>query len=208
MKTIGLVGGVASGKSRVAMMLVDLGAGLLDADRTGHAVLADDPEVRAQLRGRWGDAVFRPDGSVDRSAVAKHVFGSDEKSVAEREFLEGLLHPRIGARLQSEAAEYAAAGRPAVVLDAPLLLEADWKAMCDIILMVDASRETRLARARGRGWSEAEFASREAAQWPVERKRDAADVVLPNEGTEEELREAVRRFWEHYIVSGDPLDRG
>jgi dephospho-CoA kinase len=199
MKTIGLVGGVASGKSRVATMLVDLGAGLLDADRTGHEVLADDVEVRNALVERWGDGVLAADGRVDRSALAKRVFGEDESAKTERRFLEGLLHPQIKARLLQEAENFEAGGRPAVVLDAPLLLEANWGAMCDVILMVDASRETRLARARQRGWSETEFDKREAAQWPIVKKRSAADVVIDNDGTEEELRKAVKRFWEQHV---------
>jgi dephospho-CoA kinase len=84
-------------------------------------------------------------------------------------------------------------------LDAPLLLEAGWGSMCDIVLMVDASRETRLSRARRRGWTEAQFDGREAAQWPIVKKRSAAHVVINNEGTEDELRTAVRQFWFQHI---------
>ncbi|MCI0333331.1 MAG: dephospho-CoA kinase [Planctomycetes bacterium] len=200
-KTIGLVGGVASGKSRVAQLLVDLGAGLLDADRTGHAVLADDPQVRNALRQRWGDDVIAADGRVDRAAVAHRVFGSGEEAAAERQFLEDLLHPRIRRRLEAEARAMAATGRPAVVLDAPLLLEAGWGPMCDVVLMVDASRKTRLARACARGWTESHFDQREAAQWPVVKKRGVADVVINNEGTEDELRDAVRQFWDRHVAS-------
>jgi dephospho-CoA kinase len=202
MKTIGLVGGVASGKSRVARMLVELGAGLLDADRAGHAVLADD-DVMSALRERWGAAVFAADGSVNRAAVADRVFGRSETEAADRQFLEDLLHPRIRRRLEAERLEMVASGRPAVVLDAPLLLEAGWDAICDIVLMVDAARETRLARARNRGWSETQFDEREAAQWPVERKREAADVVVNNDGTEEELSRAVRGFWEQHVAMSE-----
>ncbi len=201
MKTIGLVGGVASGKSRVAQLLVDLGAGLLDADRTGHAVLAEDAEVRNALRQRWGDDVIAADGRVDRAAVAHRVFGAGEESAAERQFLEDLLHPKIRRRLEVEARAMAAAGRPAVVLDAPLLLEAGWGPLCDILLMVDASRETRLARARRRGWTEAQFDRRETAQWPIVKKRSAAGVIINNDGTEDELRDAVRQFWDRNILT-------
>jgi dephospho-CoA kinase len=199
MKTIGLVGGVASGKSRVGQMLVELGAGLLDADRAGHAVLANDPDVRAALRGRWGDDVFAADGSVDRAAVARRVFGSGESAAKNRQFLEGLLHPLIRCRLEAERREMVAAGQPAVVLDAPLLLEAGWGSICDIVLLVDATRETRVARARQRGWSETEFDEREAAQWPIPKKRSAADFVIDNDGTEVELRDSVRQFWAQHV---------
>ncbi len=205
MKTIGLVGGVASGKSRVARMLAELGAGVLDADRTGHAVLAEDADVRAALRQRWDEVVFAADGSVDRAAVGKRVFATDSRGEEDRQFLEGLLHPRIRRRLEAERDQFAAEGRAAIVLDAPLLLEAGWgKALCDIVIFVDAPPEVRLARARGRGWSDAEFARREAAQWPVEEKRRHADVVIQNDGSEEELRQAVDQFWRNWVVPNPP----
>jgi dephospho-CoA kinase len=200
MITIGLVGGVASGKSLVAKMLVELGAGLLDADRTGHAVLAEDSEVRAELKRHWGDSVVGKDGRIDRAAVAKRVFAESDAAVADRRYLEELLHPRIRRRLNELRDQYATEDKPAVVLDAPLLLEAGWGPLCDVVLMVDVPRQTRLTRAHSRGWSEAEFARREAAQWPAEEKRRHANVVISNDGTEAELRAAVRDFWARNVV--------
>jgi dephospho-CoA kinase len=199
MKTIGVVGGVASGKSLVSQMLVELGAPVLDADRAGHAVLAEDAEVRQALRQRWGDAILTPAGEVDRAAVAKHVFVDDETGAAERKFLEALLHPRIRTRLNQLRAEFATEGKSAVVLDAPLLLEAGWASLCDFILFVDAPAVNRLERARARGWTDAEFAQREAAQWPIIEKRRHATQILCNAGTPVELRTAVRNFWTENI---------
>jgi dephospho-CoA kinase len=180
-------------------MLVELGAGLLDADRTGHAVLAEDAEVQAAIRRRWGDAVFAADGSVNRAAVAERVFADGPAGLAEREFLEALVHPRIGRRLDDAKERYAAAGKPAVVLDAALLFEANWRPHCDLVVMVDARRDVRLQRAIRRGWSETDFDRREAAQWPVEGKRSRADVVLSNDGSEERLRQLVGEFWQKHI---------
>jgi dephospho-CoA kinase len=204
MKTIGLVGGVASGKSLVAKMLVELGAGLLDADRTGHAVLAEDANVHRALRERWGDAVFASDGSVDRPAVARRVFSTGVEAEADRRFLEGLLHPRIRRRLSDMREQYAAQGKPAVVLDAPVLLEAGWGPMCDLLVMVDSPGELRLQRARDRGWSDEEFQRREASQWPIDDKRRAADLVVANHGSADELRQAVHEFWQVHI--GHPIE--
>ncbi len=202
MKTIGVVGGVASGKSLAAEMLVNLGAGLLDADRTGHAVLSEDAEVRESLRQRWGDSVFTTEGTVDRPVLAKRVFAADEEGETNRRFLEELLHPRIRRRLENLREQFEEQGKPAVVLDAPLLLEAGWGKMCHIVLMIDAPRDLRLERARQRGWSDAEFARREAAQWPVAKKRREADVVIANDGSLDELRDAVLNFWEQYVWPG------
>lgn len=200
MKTIGLIGGVASGKSVVAQLFVELGAGLLDADRMGHEVLAIDAEVQAALVDRWGSGIVRPDGTIDRSAIAAHVFGDTPAATAEREFLESVLHPRIQAALDAKKRDFAAAGCPAVVLDAPLLLEANWGSQCDVIVMVDAPREIRLARAHQRGWTEADVACREASQWPIEKKRAAADVTLANSGSVDELRPAVQAIWNEFVA--------
>jgi dephospho-CoA kinase len=201
MKTIGLVGGVASGKSRVARLLADLGAGVLDADRAGHDVLETHPEVREAIRQRFGPAVLTVDGSVNRAAVARRVFAAGDQAAEDRDFLERLLHPLIRKRLESQREKFAAERRPAVVLDAPLLLEAGWGSMCDVVVLVDASREKRLVRARQRGWNEADLDHREAAQWAVDLKRPHAHVVLPNDGPEQELRQAVQRFWSEQIAA-------
>jgi dephospho-CoA kinase len=198
--SIGLVGGVASGKSLAAKALVALGAVHLDADRTGHEVLADDAEVRKILLDRWGDSILDAAGRIDRIAVAHRVFASSDSAAADRAFLESVLHPRIGARLKKLAAEAARSGKPAVVLDAPLLLEADWKPLCDVVLMIDSPRELRLKRAASRGWSEAEFDRREAAQWPVDKKRQSADAVISNAGTADDLRDAVADFWARQVA--------
>src|SRR5206468_438085 len=84
---IGLVGGVASGKSLIAGQLADLGAVVLDADRAGHEVL-DEPEVRAALRRRWGDAVFGTNGAVNRTSVGRIVFAPPPDGPRELQFLE------------------------------------------------------------------------------------------------------------------------
>lgn len=199
MKTIGLVGGVASGKSLVGRMLVELGAGLLDADRAGHSVLAEDSDVRELVHNRWGDSILTPTGAIDRTAIAQRVFAQTAAGVADRQFLESVLHPRIRQRLNELRNQFADAEKPAVVLDAPLLLEAGWGPLCDVILFVEVPREKRLERAVSRGWTAAEFARREASQWPIEQKQSASHVVLTNTGTEADLRTKVQRFWEQHI---------
>jgi dephospho-CoA kinase len=206
MKTIGLVGGVASGKSTVARMLVELGVGLLDADRTGHDVLADDAEVSRALRCEWGDSVFTSDGSVDRTAVAGMVFSGGDTAEENRRFLEDLLHRRIRRRLEKLRQQFADEGYHAVVLDAPLLLEAGWGPMCDLVVMVDSPRELRLARARGRGWSDEDFTRREAAQWLVEDKRRGSSLLIENDGSEEQLRSSVKGLWRNHIGQPAPND--
>src|SRR5687767_1363354 len=173
---IGLLGGIASGKSLVADCLEELGAGVLDADRMGHEVLRL-AEVREAVRQRWGEQVFRPAGEVDRKALAKIVFDPSPNGRESLQYLERLTHPKIGQLLEQEAEALAATGRhKALVLDAPVMLEAGWHTLCDHLLFIDAPREARLARALARGWTEADFSAREDAQESLDVKRRHADA--------------------------------
>lgn len=185
--TIGLVGAIGAGKSEVARILAEAGCAVSDADALARQAI-EEPAARAALRGWWGERVFGADGSVDRAAVAAIVFADS----AERQRLEALLHPRIHAL--REAAFARAGAVPARVIDAPLLLEAGLDRQCDAILLVDAPRAVRLERLqKGRGWSEAELDRREAAQWPLDRKRARADHVVTNAADRAALRTQVLR---------------
>lgn len=191
MKIIGIAGPIASGKSAVSQRLVELGAGLLDADKAGHEVLHED-EVKREIRSRWGDAVFTNTGDVDRKAVAAIVFQDDP---AELQWLEKLSHPRIGKRLENELAKMRTQGYPAVVLDAALLFKAGWNSLCDVVLFIDRPREDCLQQARLRGWTDDQYAAREQLQLPVAEKKKRSDMVLNNSGSLEALLQQVDEFW-------------
>jgi dephospho-CoA kinase len=199
---IGILGGVASGKSEVSCRLRSLGAAVLDADRVGHAVLRE-AEVRRAVQCRWGEAVLDAAGEIDRRKVAEIVFAAAPESKAELTFLEELTHPRIGQRLQEQLAELHREGVRAAVLDAPVMLKAGWDRMCQRIVFVDAPRDVRLARARQRGWTEADFAAREAAQEPLETKCSRADVTIDNGLTRQHLFAQVDRFWQSLFLVGE-----
>lgn len=196
MRIIGLLGGVASGKSYVARQFEALGAGVLDADCAAHEVLRM-PEVERAAQQRWGPEILDPQGRIDRGRLAKIVFGPDGRS--EREYLENLTHPRIQQLVRRQAEALAQAGHPLAVVDAPLLLEAGWDAFCDALIYVDTPRPSRLARALERGWKEEDFAAREDAQESLDVKRARADMIVDNSGSARQTRAQVERYW-HALV--------
>jgi dephospho-CoA kinase len=206
MLILGLVGGIASGKSLVANILRDFGAVVLDADQAGHYVLRQ-PEVIAEVKKRWGDKVLDTSGQVIRREVAKIVFGQGNE--VERKFLEQLTHPRIEELLKNEleAVRKLPEPPPVVVIDAPLLFEAGWDRLCDKVLYVDAPRDIRLERAVARGWSTEQFAARESSQMPLVDKATRSNIVIRNARTLEHIRDVLRLTWRHRFV-GDQSEGG
>jgi dephospho-CoA kinase len=200
MLILGLVGGIASGKSTVAECFRDLGAAVLDADKAGHEALRE-PDVVAQLRQRWGDRILESGGKVSRREVARIVFG--QASEGEKDFLEKIVHPRIERQLKQELARVQASASPprVVVIDAALLFEGGWDKLCDQVVFVDAPRDARLERAVARGWSAEQFAVREAAQMPLEEKRSRSHLLIRNVRTLENVRDVVRLTWNHLLAA-------
>lgn len=185
---IGVTGGIGSGKSSVARILQSLGAAVIDADELVRDQYRQ-PEVVAQLRAWWGDAVA-PDGrSVDRRAIADIIFVHDEERVR----LENYLYPRLNRAREKLAQRYQ--GDPsvvAIVLDTPKLYEAGVDAVCDAVVFVDSQRALRVQRvAQSRGWSGEELARRENMQKPLDEKRARADYVIDNNSSLDDLRRAV-----------------
>jgi len=183
---IGIVGGIGSGKSQVAAELAAAGCVVCDSDalvRRQYGL----PEVRAQLQQWWGPGVLDETGQVDRGAVAAIAF----RDPVERRRLEAFLHPRVEEE-RRKVFESAPAGTPALVIDAPLLLEAGLGDQCTEIWFVEAAPEARRDRVRvARGWTAEELERRESAQWPLDRKRAAAHHVLRNDGDPASLRKQV-----------------
>ena len=181
-RVIGLLGGVASGKSSVARILVEAGWDWVDADRLARRAL-EASEIRPELRELFGPAVESATGEVDRSHLAKIVFSDPEM----REALEALIHPRVRVEIENLLARAAENGAK-VVLDIPLLLENGWAKRCDLLVFVDTPEEVRRDRAISRGMSAEDWALREKAQASIEAKRDAADLIVCNAGDLDQLR--------------------
>jgi dephospho-CoA kinase len=181
-RRIGLTGGIASGKSTVANLLERrFGLPVLDADQFAREALAPgSPGARAVL-ARYGERVRAPgdaDPALDRAALGRIVFAD----AAERAWLEGLVHPLVRQRFTSRLAELASA--PVVVLMIPLLFEAGLQGLCSEVWLVDCGEAEQLRRLMARDQLDAPGAqARLAAQWPMDRKRERADVVIDNSGS-------------------------
>jgi dephospho-CoA kinase len=193
---IGLAGGIGSGKSTVAAMMARSGGYVIDADALAREAL-QRPDVRRQLVQWWGQEILDEQGEVDRRRVADRVF--DEAEARGR--LERLIHPMVGAERQRlmEAA-HADPGVRFIVQDVPLLFEVGLDGECDRTVFVDADEQTRLERVkRTRGWDRAELARREKNQWPLDRKRQAADAILENNGDPAQCMAQVRSLVDRFL---------
>jgi len=178
---VGLTGGLGAGKSTALAALERLGAATLSTDAVVHELYAS-PEIRDAVVRRWG-AEVAPGGVVDRSAVAARAFGRPE----DRAWLEGLLWPRVGERVERWRGQTAGATPPprALVVEVPLLFESDMEAAFDATIAVVARAELRSRRAADRGHAAVD--ERAARQLPQEEKARRATFAVPNDGTVDEL---------------------
>ncbi|MEM8679538.1 MAG: dephospho-CoA kinase [Planctomycetota bacterium] len=192
--TIGLLGGVASGKSAVAECFTRLGCVVLDGDQFGHRVL-EQVAVQEAAVARWGPQVMN-EGVIDRKQIALRVFGQEDANAAELQFWESITHPRIGALLAEEIARLRAAGGcGGIVLDAAVMMKAGWEKECDFLVFVDAPASLRLSRALQRGWKAEQFAARESSQISLAEKRAVSDFVIDNSGDLEQTYDQVVKVW-------------
>lgn len=173
---IGLLGGVAAGKSAVAGFFARRGICHVDADALAREA-ARDPAVLAAVAAAFGPGAVR-DGAMDRQAIGRAVFADPQQ----RQRLEAILHPPVLQRIQAMLAAAKARGE-SVLLDAPLLLETGLDAHCDVLVFVAASADVRAARAAARGWPPDELGRREAAQMPLAAKQARAGHTVHNDGS-------------------------
>jgi dephospho-CoA kinase len=185
---VGLTGGLGAGKSTALAALGELGAATLSSDAVVHELLATD-ELRTQIAGRFGADVVR-DGAVDRAALATKAFESPEA----REWLEGLLWPRVGERVAGWRADVEAMEPPpaAAVVEVPLLFEAGLEAGFDHTIAVVADEAVRAERAASRGHQAVE--ERTGRQLAQHEKAQRADFAVRNHGTPDELKAELSRL--------------
>lgn len=195
---IGLLGGIGSGKSRVAEELARRGARVISGDELGHEALRQ-ATIRDQVVGRFGREILDSRGEIVRSRLGKIVFADPNELQA----LESIVHPWIGNRLRDEVNQ--ARQDPTlslVVVDAAVMLEAGWNGVCDQLVFVDTPLAERQKRVRERrGWSAAELETREARQMPLTAKAARADHTINNSGSPEHLRRQVDALFQVWGVT-------
>jgi dephospho-CoA kinase len=191
-RRIGLTGGIASGKSTVGRLLAARGLPVLDADVYAREALAPGSAGARAVLERYGARVAlagAAEPALDRAALGRIVF----RDAAELRWLEQLVHPLVRARFAAELERLQQA--PVVVLMIPLLFEAGLEGLCSEVWLVDCDEAQQLRRLMGReGLPEIEACRRIAAQWPLERKRALADVVIDNRGDLAQLEAGVARL--------------
>lgn len=191
-RSLGLTGGIGSGKSAALEVFHRLGAAVLSSDDVVHAIYSE-PAVIDAVRRRFGPAALTPDGRVDRVALADLAFGEPD-GIA---FLEQLVHPRVGAARGAwqDAQRRRTPPPPLLVCEVPLLYEAGLGDMFDAVLVVTASEPVRRARVAGRGQ---DFSARSGRQMTEAEKIDRADRYLVNDGSISQLEEWVAERFEEY----------
>lgn len=192
MLNVGLTGNIASGKSTVARVWERAGAHIIDADLLARRAVAPGSPGLSQVIETFGPHLLDPAGGLDRAALRRVIFSDP----AARARLEAIVHPEV-ARLRLElVARAAEAGVDIVVNDIPLLFEVGLETEFDLVVLVDAPEEIRLARlVRERGLDEAEARRMIAAQLPAAAKRDRADYLIENDGTLAELEARAEEVW-------------
>lgn len=198
MKVVGLTGGIASGKSTVAALLVEKGACVIDADRIATEILKENIEVRQQIASFFGKEVLDSEGEIDRKKLADIVFSN----AAHLEFLNKLTHPLIISRIKDEfERKRLTLFNGVVVLNIPLLVEANLLSLADLIVVVTADESVRLKRLKEKSYLLKEAKARMRAQVSDEERFKIADYVIENNGTLQELKGRVDELWKKIVKS-------
>jgi dephospho-CoA kinase len=174
---IGILGGIGSGKSAVAAEFAKLGCEVIDADKIAHELL-DQPEVRQQIVGLFGEGILDSAGKIDRKKLADIVFADAQRLAS----LNNIIHPLVLKRAEELIDLYKhRAGVKAIVLDIPLLAEVGWANRCDKLIFVDCQRQIRIDRVKKMGvFDENQIKIRENFQISLDKKARLADNVVDN----------------------------
>ncbi|RKS09757.1 dephospho-CoA kinase [Nocardiopsis sp. Huas11] len=197
MLKVGLTGGIGSGKSAVSAGLAEHGAVIVDADAIAREVVEPGTPGLAAVVAEFGEEVLTSDGRLDRARLGEIVF-ADEAKLAR---LNAIVHPLVGERSAELMERATESGADVVVYDVPLLVENDLGAFYDVVVVVDAPDETRVERvASDRGMPRDQVWARIRNQADRDTRLAAADLVVDNSGSREELRDRVADLWRALVA--------
>lgn len=191
-KVIGLTGGIGSGKSTVSQFLAELGAVIIDADKVGHEAFKPDTEAWREVVATFGRQIVTPSGEIDRKKLGQIVF-SDTEALTR---LNQIMHPRMYDMVKARIGEYRRQGVDTVVLEAAILLEANWTSLVDEVWVTVTSEARVLERLKKqRGLAKKQTLARIRSQLPTEERIKHANVVINNSGDLEETKAKVKELW-------------
>jgi len=196
-RVIGLTGGIGSGKSTVSRFLADLGAVIIDADKIGHEVYRPDTGTWRKLVKTFGSGILATDNTIDRKKLGAIVFGDE----TELKRLNAIIHPQITEIIKKRIADYRRQGVSVVVVDAPVLFEANAKNLVEEVWVVVSNEANVIKRAIARtSLPEEQIRSRIRSQLSNEERIKRAQVVIHNDGTAEDLQKKVHKLWNQLKV--------
>ncbi len=199
MKTVGITGGIGSGKTTAARILGELGAHVIDADTVGHDLYRPGSAAWQPVVDCFGRTVVADDGTIDRRRLGAIVFADP----AQLNCLNAIMHPLMREEIGRRIATHRAAGaREPIVLEAAVLIEANWLSLVEELWLVVARPEVVVERvAAQRGIDRAAIAVRIQAQLTDAERRSHATVVIDNSGSVDDLRAEVQRLWRDRLAA-------
>ena len=198
MLSIGLTGGIGTGKSLVSNILNDLGATVVNADLLGHEAYLPGTAGFDMVVDAFGDQIVGEDGTVDRKRLGPIVFSSPQNMSK----LNAIMHPLIRDMIQGQLEEYSSNGTDVVVVEAAVLIEAGWQDLFDEVWVVTSDKETVIERLKDRNSLSREDAiARIESQMSNDERVGHSNVVISNDGTTDELADGVEQIWNTRVVN-------
>lgn len=195
MLTVGLTGGIGSGKSEVARLFRQLGVPVIDADTIAHQLVQPGTDALAEIVSAFGEAVLTAGGDLDRTRLGDIVFNSPDK----KKQLESIIHPRVREQIRVFKDRHKDEAYILVVI--PLLLESDQRDLVDRILVINAAESVRIERVHARdGRSEQQIRAIMQSQADDAARQAAADDMLDNVGALEDLQPLVAELHQRYVA--------
>ena len=192
MRTIGLTGGIGSGKSTVAQMLVARGAAFVNADLVGHRSYLRGTPTYERLIETFGSEIVGENGEIDRQKLARRVFADPD----DRHRLNDIVWPAMAEIMARDLDDLREQGKRVTVLEAAILLEAGWQWLADEVWVVVASPETAIRRLEATGMAREHAEARIRSQLSNEERVYQADVVVENDGSLAELETKIESVWD------------